>query len=106
MSDVLLLFREFARLDRKRRRGLSPTELRRWIRDVGRVPVQRDTLYNVLHTFEVEPDEPEPLDAAKDKAADLFGTFAEMIKIEEFHYTGQRAPSLEGPTLLEVQRRK
>jgi FO synthase subunit 2 len=85
---------------------VPPSELRRWIRDVGRVPVQRDTLYNVLHTFETEPEEPEPLDAAKDKATELFGTFAEMIKIEEFHYTGQRAPTLEGPTLLEVQRRK
>ena len=31
MSDVLQLFREFARLDRKRRRGLSPGELRRWM---------------------------------------------------------------------------
>jgi uncharacterized protein (TIGR02266 family) len=31
MSDVVLLFREFARLDRKRRRGLSPSELQRWM---------------------------------------------------------------------------
>ncbi len=31
MSDVVLLFREFARLDRKRRRGLSPEELERWV---------------------------------------------------------------------------
>ena len=31
MSDVLRLFREFARLDRKRGRGLSPEELKRWI---------------------------------------------------------------------------
>jgi uncharacterized protein (TIGR02266 family) len=31
MSDVLLLFREFAQLDRRRGRGLSPAELRRWM---------------------------------------------------------------------------
>lgn len=31
MSDITLLFREFAGLERKRRHGLSPAELERWM---------------------------------------------------------------------------
>jgi 7,8-didemethyl-8-hydroxy-5-deazariboflavin synthase CofH subunit len=83
---------------------VPPSELRRWIRDIGRVPTQRNTLYHTLKTFEVEPDEPEPLDLAKENAAELFGSYAELIKIDAFRYSGQRAPSLDGPTMPEVQR--
>jgi len=83
---------------------VPPSELRRWIRDIGRVPTQRDTLYHTLKTFEVEPDEPEPLDLAKENAAEMFGSYAELIKIDAFRYSGQRAPSLDGPTWVEVQR--
>ncbi|MEE8517582.1 MAG: 5-amino-6-(D-ribitylamino)uracil--L-tyrosine 4-hydroxyphenyl transferase CofH [Dehalococcoidia bacterium] len=82
---------------------VPPSELRRWIRDMGRVPVERTTLYDVRRTYETEPDEPEPLDLAKEHAAELFGSYAELIKIDAFRYTGQRAPSLDGPTWDEVQ---
>ena len=84
---------------------VPPSELRRWIRDVNRVPVQRDTLYNVIRTYETEPVDPEPLDIAKEHAAELFGSFNELIQLEDWRYTGQRAPTLEGPTWVEVKRR-
>jgi 2-iminoacetate synthase ThiH len=32
--------------------GLTMPELQRLIRDAGRLPVQRDSLYNVLERFE------------------------------------------------------
>ena len=83
---------------------VPPSELRRWIHDAGRVPVQRDTLYNTLRTFETEPEEPEPLDIAKEHADELFGSYAELIKLDEWRYTGQRAPTLDGPTWVEVRR--
>ena len=84
---------------------VPPSELRRWIRDVNRVPVQRDTLYNVIRSYETEPVDPEPLDIAKEHAAELFGSFDELIQLEDWRYTGQRAPTLEGPTWVEVKRR-
>jgi 7,8-didemethyl-8-hydroxy-5-deazariboflavin synthase CofH subunit len=83
---------------------VPPSELRRWIRDINRVPVQRDTLYHTLHTFETEPLEPELLDLAKADAPERFGSFAELIKLDEWRYTGQRAPTLTGPTWVEIKR--
>lgn len=83
---------------------VPPSELRRWIRDINRVPVQRDTLYNVIHSYETEPLEPEPLDLAKPNAAELFGSFGELIKLQDWRYNGQRAPTLEGRTWVEIKR--
>ena len=83
---------------------VPPSELRRWIRDIDRVPVQRDTMYNVLRSFETEPLEPEALDLAQADASERFGSFAELIKLDEWRYSGQRAPSLSGPTWVDIKR--
>ena len=80
---------------------VPPSELRRWIRDAGRVPVERTTLYETRRAFEAEPDEPEPLDLAAAQP-ERFGSYAELIKLDAFRYEGQRAPELEGPTLPEA----
>lgn len=80
---------------------VPPSELRRWIRDVGRVPAERGTLYQTRQVYEVEPDEPEPLDLAAQNS-DRFGSYKQLIKLDAFRYEGQRAPSLVGPTLPEV----
>jgi 7,8-didemethyl-8-hydroxy-5-deazariboflavin synthase CofH subunit len=82
---------------------VPPFEMRRWIRDIGRIPVERTTLYDVIRSFEEEPEEREPLDTVANQADTLFGSFHELIKLEEFRYTGQRAPSLHGPTWTEIQ---
>lgn len=82
---------------------VPPRELRRWVRDAGRVPVERDTLYRARRSFETEPAEPEPLDiAAKDDPEARFGSYAKLIGLEAFRYEGQRAPALAGPTLPEA----
>ncbi|MBV9947556.1 MAG: 5-amino-6-(D-ribitylamino)uracil--L-tyrosine 4-hydroxyphenyl transferase CofH, partial [Myxococcales bacterium] len=49
----------------------SPAELRRLVRDAGRVPVQRSTRYEPLRTFSAEPspDEEGPLDRVDDVEA-------------------------------------
>ena len=80
---------------------VPPSELRRWIRDAGRLPVERTTLYETRRVYEVEPDEPEPLDVAA-AHPERFGSYRELIKLEAFRYEGQRAPDLEGPTLPEA----
>ena len=73
------------------------------MRDLGRVPAERTTLYKILRRFDVEPEAPEPLDLVNEQAAERFGSYAQLITLEEFRYTGQRAPSLEGPTWTEIQ---
>ena len=80
---------------------VPPSELRRWVRDIGRIPVERTTLYETRRVYETEPDEPEPLDVAS-RHPERFGSYKELIKLEAFRYEGQRAPTLEGPTLPEV----
>ena len=82
---------------------VPPRELRRWIRDLGRVPAERTTTYRIRRRFDVEPEEREALDLVQENAAERFGSYATLIKLEEFRYSGQRAPSLEGPTWTEVQ---
>lgn len=80
---------------------VPPSELRHWIRDMGRVPARRSTLYKLEAVYEEEPLNLEPLDIA---AADpmRFGSYDQLIKLEPFRYEGQRAPSLQGPTLPEL----
>ena len=80
---------------------IPPSELRRLIRDIGRIPVERNTLYRPIHVYEEEPMYPEPLDFAA-HSPEQFGSFVELVKLQEFRYEGQRSPSLVGPTLPEV----
>ena len=85
---------------------VAPRELRRWIRDMGRVPAERTTTYGIRRRFDVESDEPEALELACEQAAERFGSYAELVGLREFRYSGQRAPSLEGPTWTEIQSRR
>ena len=81
---------------------VPPAELRRIVRDLGRVPIERTTLYETRRSFETEPEEPEPLDLAA-REPGRFGSFHELIALDGWRYEGQRAPSLEGPTWDEVR---
>jgi FO synthase subunit 2 len=65
---------------------VGPGELRRWIRDVGRVPAQRDTLYNVLHTAADGEDVESPLDRIDDPEA-RFGSYRRLIASGQFRFT-------------------
>jgi len=60
---------------------LHPSELRRWIRAAGRIPVQRSTTYKTLRVFEQEPSEPEP-----SWDGDRFGSYATLIASPEFRF--------------------
>jgi FO synthase subunit 2 len=65
---------------------VPPAELRRLIRDAGRVPAQRDTLYNVLHVY-ADGDEPtSPLDGIADAEA-RFGSYRRLIASGEFRFS-------------------
>src|SRR5438477_3497833 len=56
---------------------VPPAELRRLIRDAGRVPAQRDTVYNVLHVYG-EGDEP---DSALDRVEDAEARFGSYRRL-------------------------
>ena len=60
---------------------LHPAEIRSWIRDAGRIPVQRSTTYEALRVFEQEPIEPEP-----HWDANRFGSYATLIASPEFRF--------------------
>jgi 7,8-didemethyl-8-hydroxy-5-deazariboflavin synthase CofH subunit len=66
----------------------TPAALRRVIRDAGRIPVQRSTLYQVIREFSGDvnaTDAAEPLDAVQDPD-NLFGTYRALLSDTRFHY--------------------
>ena len=65
---------------------LPPAELRRLIRDTGRIPAERTTTYALRRVFDGnEAEVPEPLDvAAADRAR--FGSYHQLIKMDRYRY--------------------
>ena len=61
---------------------LRPWQIRYLARDVGRIPAQRDTEYNIIRRFDDEPED-DALDAADDSQ---FGSYFDLIKIKKFRY--------------------
>lgn len=66
---------------------LKPKEIRHLIREAGRIPAERNTSYDILRTFEQEPQESE-LDSIKDTSR--FGSYFELVKIDKYRYKNQR----------------
>jgi 7,8-didemethyl-8-hydroxy-5-deazariboflavin synthase CofH subunit len=65
---------------------VGPAELRRWIRDAGRVPAERDTMYRIVRTYEHGEDPASPLDSVEDVEA-RFGSYRRLIASGEFRFT-------------------
>ncbi|MBI3635477.1 MAG: 5-amino-6-(D-ribitylamino)uracil--L-tyrosine 4-hydroxyphenyl transferase CofH [Candidatus Rokubacteria bacterium] len=65
---------------------VPPAELKRIVRDAGRVPAQRDTLYNIVRRFDGADDETSPLDSVTDAEA-RFGSYRRLIASGEFRFT-------------------
>ena len=66
---------------------LKPKTIRRLVREIGRVPAERDTKYNIIKKFENE-EEVSALDDLEDKSK--FGSYFELIKINKFKYQNPR----------------
>jgi len=72
---------------------MTPRELRRVIRDAGRIPVQRDTCYRVLRQFGRDADPSEettPLDQVRDGES-VFGSYNQLTHDTRFRFTRKRA---------------
>ncbi len=65
---------------------VPPAELKRLVRDAGRVPAQRDTVYTILRRYDGPDDEASPLDVVED-AESRFGSYRRLIASGEFRYT-------------------
>lgn len=66
---------------------LKPKEIRRMVREIGRIPAERTTNYEILRKFETE-DHEDYLDKVSDE--NKFGSYFELIKIKKFKYHNSR----------------
>lgn len=67
---------------------VTPSRLRRLIREAGRIPAERTTRYDLRSTFDGRLDAldaPEPLDAVSDPSA-VFGTYEQLLRDPRFHH--------------------
>ena len=66
---------------------VRPCDLRRCIRNAGRIPVERSTLYDDLRRFETEDEQsPGPLDLLSDDEAQRFGSYHQLTKLRDFRF--------------------
>ncbi len=66
---------------------VAPTELRRMVRDLGRIPAQRSTTYDILRVYaDPHDNEPDPLAAVQDPEA-RFGSYRRLTASREFRFT-------------------
>ena len=75
---------------------VRPRDLRRRIREVGRIPALRSTLYGILRRFPDEhQDGQDPLDKLDDRQKDPFGSYHQLIRQERFRFNkrGNRSSS-------------
>ena len=67
---------------------LRPKEIRRLIKEIGRIPAERDTNYKILRKFGNENEIESELDKVTDTSR--FGSYVELIKINKFNYKNPR----------------
>ncbi|MEJ2259333.1 MAG: 5-amino-6-(D-ribitylamino)uracil--L-tyrosine 4-hydroxyphenyl transferase CofH, partial [Nitrosopumilaceae archaeon] len=63
---------------------LRPREIKRVVREIGRIPAERNTKYKILKRFENTDENEEELDKIKDVSQ--FGSYVELIKIDKYKY--------------------
>ena len=67
---------------------VRPRDLRRRIREVGRTPALRSTLYTTLRRFPDESqDGQDPLDKLDDRSKNPFGSYHQLIQQEQFRFS-------------------
>ena len=66
---------------------LRPKEIKRMVKEIGRIPAERNTEYEILRKFDEENEIEDKLDIVSDTQ---FGSYAELIKINKFNYKNPR----------------
>jgi len=67
---------------------LRPKEIKRTVREIGRIPAERNTKYKILKRFENSNDSEEELDKVEDTSK--FGSYMELVKIDKYRYKNPR----------------
>ena len=67
---------------------LRPREIKRVVREIGRIPAERNTKYKILRRFEDFSKEEEELDKVTDLSR--FGSYTELVKIDKYKYQNPR----------------
>lgn len=67
---------------------IRPKEIRRLVREIGRIPAERNTNYKILKKFDTSDESDDELDKISDSSK--FGSYAELIKINKFKYKNPR----------------
>ncbi len=67
---------------------IRPKEIRRLVKEIGRIPAERNTNYKILKKFDSSDELDEGLDKISDSSK--FGSYAELIKINKFRYKNPR----------------
>ncbi|MEX0911110.1 MAG: 5-amino-6-(D-ribitylamino)uracil--L-tyrosine 4-hydroxyphenyl transferase CofH, partial [Nitrosopumilaceae archaeon] len=66
---------------------LKPKDIRRFVRQLDRIPAQRTTAYKIIQTYESEETE-DALDKIQDVSQ--FGSYHELIKLDKYRYKNNR----------------
>ena len=67
---------------------LKPKEIRRMIREIKRIPAERNTKYKILRKFNEGSEPDDRLDKVTNTSQ--FGSYTELIKINKFNYENPR----------------
>ena len=67
---------------------IRPKEIRRLVKEIGRVPAERSTNYKILKKFDGNDESDDELDKISDSSK--FGSYAELVKINKFRYKNPR----------------
>ena len=67
---------------------IKPKTIRRLVREIGRIPAERNTNYKILRKFPNEPETSNDLDELTDDSK--FGSYFELIKINKFKFQNPR----------------
>lgn len=67
---------------------LKPKEIKTLVRQIGRVPAQRNTTYKIIKRYDSESDSDE-LDSINDSSQ--FGSYFELVKIDKYRYKNPRS---------------
>jgi len=69
---------------------LRPREMRRLIRDIGRIPAERTTTYEIRRLFPPhEDDHYDPLDLVEE-GDERFGSYQQLIRLQEYRFRDLR----------------
>lgn len=73
---------------------VKPSEFRTLIRDAGRQPAERSTLYKILRVFDnPETDPVDPLDKIEEDAEKQLGSYFQLIKSKDNRYEHPKRPT-------------